>query len=719
MIYEYALISVVIASGWWGYYFVRHRPHGTALFGIMQIAAAILAGLGLVDRAYDEPVLGVFGAIGLGAGICLLILGPIVRGAARRFAAAERIGIAGRLLDIAEILAPGSGVAEEKALLAAMKEIREGRVEPTVDALTAAKDQAPAEARIAIDERIAMLYLAAHRWRDAISHAESNLIPSIRTPPEVTPEMSLREALGIAPPVWVELLAAYGRIGDLDQAARMMQRLEDACRGRDESAMWLHRGRMIFLALAGRPEAVRQLVERKRTPHLSVTTRTYWLAVALQHHGDREAAGVAYQRARSRSRSSARDLIDDALAELPGSTPVSLSPEATEVVAQVEAAPLPAPIQLQRVGRPWVTRGLIVSLIGVAIAVSTLIGPSSDPGVLLRAGAMVRGRIADGEWWRLVTCMFVHVGPVHLIVNLIGLYFLGKVLEELFGSWRTLAIYGLAGFAGAAASYLQSPASMSSGASGAIFGVLGAIFMELTIHRARYRTAWKRGLWGGLVVVTLAQAGIGFVYPVIDQWAHGAGLITGLLLGAVLSPHARWARSGLVVSRLVGLAYIAASVLALVLVVRTSVADSLERAPLVQYTVRDAVVTAPAGWTADGELVDPDNLVILTISRKPALDLGTEFAAWLVVGEEEAKAHGFDTVEAAADRAISLPAGWEGRERIGKLEDPLGQEQRWRIVECGRMFGGEAMLVTLLVPDSVALADPSLFAGIIGSIGPR
>ncbi len=725
MIYEYALISVVIASGWWGYYFLRHRPHGTSLFGMMQVATAAFAGLGLIDRAYDVPPLGVFGAIGLGAGICLLILGPLVRGAARRFAAAERIGVATRLLDIAEVLAPGSGVAEEKALLGAMKEIREGRVEQTVDALTAAKDHAPADAQLAIDERIAMLYLAAYRWRDAIAYAESHLIPAIERPapgddePPDTPQVSLRDVLGIAPPVWIELLGAYGRTGDLDQAARMMQRLEDACRGRDESSMWLHRGRMMFLALAGRPDSVRLLVDRKRARHMSAAARTYWVAVALQHHGDREAASEAFQRARSRSRGRPRHLIDEALAELPESAPVELSPQAGEVVAAVEAAPLPAPIEVPQLSRPVATWGLVVSLIAVAIAVSTLVGPSSDPGVLLRAGAMVRGRIADGEWWRLVSCAFVHVGPVHLIVNLIGLYFLGRVLEELFGHARTLAIYGAAGIAGALASYLQSPATMSAGASGAIFGVLGAIFIELTLHRHRYRAAWKRGLWGGLVVVTLAQAGIGFLYPVIDQWAHGAGLITGLVLGAALSPNVRWARVGLYVSRLIAVAFVGVVAVAAVMVARTSVADSFERGPLVHYTVRDVAVTAPAGWSSDGELVDPDNLVIITIVRRPTFDFASELAAWETVGDKDAKSHGFDTVDPASHDALSLPAGWQGIERIGSLEDPLGQDQHWRIVECGRMMGGDAILVTVLVPDTIARAAPKLFEGIIASITPR
>nr|MBA3397704.1 hypothetical protein [Deltaproteobacteria bacterium] len=294
MFYEYALISVVIACGYWGIYFVRRQPHGTMTFGLMQLGAAALAGLGLLGRKYDDvAALGVAGAIGIGAGVCLLVIGPLVRGLARRFAAAERLGIASRLLDVAELLTPGSGIAEEKAVLGAMKEIRDGRIEETVDALNAAKDRAPAEARLAIDERIALLYLAAYRWTDAIAHAEAHLFPSgdasrprkagETPPPEAHAPGSLRAALGVAPPVWVELLGAYGRTGDLDRAARMLAKLEDVCDGREDASLWIHRARMMFLALAGRTGAVRALVAPRRARHMSAAARTYWMAVAHEH----------------------------------------------------------------------------------------------------------------------------------------------------------------------------------------------------------------------------------------------------------------------------------------------------------------------------------------------------------------------------------------------------------------------------------------------------
>ncbi|MEO8553128.1 MAG: hypothetical protein ABI678_24315, partial [Kofleriaceae bacterium] len=170
MYFELALISVLIAAGYWGQYFLRVGRQ-TRTYGLMQLAAALGAGLGLYHRREGGPaVLGILGAVGVGMGTCLLLVAPLVRGLARRFASVERFRIAGRLLDVAELLAPGSGVAEEKQMLAALREIRDGNIEPTVVELAAQRDRADPDRRIAIDERIAMLYLAAYRWDDAISY---------------------------------------------------------------------------------------------------------------------------------------------------------------------------------------------------------------------------------------------------------------------------------------------------------------------------------------------------------------------------------------------------------------------------------------------------------------------------------------------------------------------------------------------------------------------
>ena len=725
MTYELLLISVVIGAGYWGVFFVRQRPHGTATFGLMQLAAAALSGLGLVGRKVDAGWLGVAGAIGVGAGACLLVVGPIVRVVARRAVAAEWIGLATRLLDLAELLAPGSGVAEEKALLHAMTEIREGRIEQTVDALTEAKLRAPADARLAIDERIAMLYVTAYRWSDAIAHAEAHLFGA-PLPPDG--DGSLREALGVAPPVWVELLGAYGRTGDLDQAARMMARLEDVCAGRDDGALWIHRARLMFLALAGRIEAVRTLIAPRRARHMSAAARTYWMAVAHDHRGDRDAAAAAYKKARRRSRGRPRELIDLALAKLarpaePRHT--ELAAVTHEVIARVEAAPLPPPI---RVSRPRGTRAtwLVTALLLAASATTALaIGETSDIGVLLRAGALVRGVAGNGEWWRLVACLFVHVGAVHLVLNAIGLVILGRLTEDLFGGARMIAIFGVAGVSGALASYLASPVGISAGASGAVFGLLGAVFVEITRHRQRYRSAWKRGMWGGLAVVTVGQIGSGFFYPVIDQWAHGAGLVAGGLLGIVLSPNARWPVAGVYLGRAIALLFGAFVLTTGVLVARTSVVDSLTAGGSTRHVVGGVAVTAPASWDASADpsdkslnqLFQPDGVVIVKLARQPLANPAQQLAMWLVEEGRRSKQE-LGELTTAREAIIALPDGWTGTELEAAPEDAMGYHQRMRVIVCGRAVAGTMVLMAIQVPETVATAAPEFLAALIASTGP-
>jgi membrane associated rhomboid family serine protease len=717
MYYELALVAVLIAGGYWGWYFVRHEQ--TRLYGLLQIVAALLSGLGLLGQRFDKSALGVPGAIGVGAGACLLLLGPFARSMARRLAAAERFGAADKLLDVAEVLAPGSGIGDEKALLYAMREIRDGNIEQTVDALTAAKDRAPADARLAIDERIAMLYLASYRWDEAIAHAEEHLfgaLPPISDTP--SSQLALRRVLGIAPPVWVELLGAYGYKGDLDQAALMLARLEEVCAGRPDAGIWLHRGRLIFLALSGRVGAVQQLVEPKRSRHMKAAARQYWIAVAHERQGETAAAEAAYTKARSGTRGRPRMLIDQALERLKQPKAAELGPTASELIARVEAEPVPVVAERLRPRGPIATRVLVLSILGAASVIAFTLDGSTDVGTLMRSGALVRGLIDDGEWWRFVTFSFVHVGGIHLIVNVFVLWFLGRLSEELFGPWRTVAIFALSGLAAAVSSYVAVAAGISAGASGAIFGLLGAVFIELSLHRKRHRAAWSRGLWGSLAVVAVVQIAIGFVQPGTDQWAHIGGLAIGTVTGIVLSPHMRWARISEHVARVIAIGFAALVIVAGVLAVRTSIADSLADAPRATRNLGSVHVTAPASWVpASDVLFDPDLFTVITAQRVPATaSLAAQLDAYAKGEPERAKKHSFDHIEPAHDQLIPLPPGWQGSELVVSLADTLGGRQRYRVVVAGRLDPAGIVLASVYAPETVARAAPSFFTGLLASV---
>jgi rhomboid protease GluP len=147
---------------------------------------------------------------------------------------------------------------------------------------------------------------------------------------------------------------------------------------------------------------------------------------------------------------------------------------------------------------------------------------SIDQRVLIDFGAKVNTLIQAGEVWRLFSSTFIHIGIIHLAFNLYALLALGRLTEEGLGHRRFFIIYILSGLGGSVASFLFSSA-LSAGASGAIFGLLGA----LLYYSYKQPALWKSGLGMNLVFVILINLGFGFIQPGIDNFAHLGGLITG------------------------------------------------------------------------------------------------------------------------------------------------------------------------------------------------
>jgi rhomboid protease GluP len=176
-------------------------------------------------------------------------------------------------------------------------------------------------------------------------------------------------------------------------------------------------------------------------------------------------------------------------------------------------------------------------LIGITVTVFLLQWLSKltyGQDLVLILGAKVNQAIAAGELWRLLTPVFVHAGLWHLFVNMYSLFALGPAVERFFGSPRTLAFYLLSGVSGVTLSLAFSPYP-SVGASGAIFGLLGALATFLFHHRAIFgRTGWMQ--FRQIVVVALLNLGLGLM-PGIDNWGHLGGLLAGISLTWFLGPH--------------------------------------------------------------------------------------------------------------------------------------------------------------------------------------
>jgi rhomboid protease GluP len=184
---------------------------------------------------------------------------------------------------------------------------------------------------------------------------------------------------------------------------------------------------------------------------------------------------------------------------------------------------------------------------------STALWGAFDPGVLLSFGAKTNYAIHfDHEWWRFVTPVFIHVNLPHLLINMYSLWVLGPWVEKLYGSAKFVVFWIATGVAGVVASYLtvipgarpgllgsfliKSADEPSAGASGALFGLVGVLFVFGLKYRRELPEGFKRAFGTGLLPVILLNVAIGFLgRGIIDNAAHMGGLFSGAALAAVFS----------------------------------------------------------------------------------------------------------------------------------------------------------------------------------------
>ena len=184
--------------------------------------------------------------------------------------------------------------------------------------------------------------------------------------------------------------------------------------------------------------------------------------------------------------------------------------------------------------KPVVTYTLlgINSLVWIA---SELAGGANDRGALLDFGAMFGPLIADGQYWRLFTAIFLHIGIFHMALNSLALFIFGRLVEAIFGSSRFAALYIVAGLGGSATSYLFNSIALAAGASGAIFGVLGALTAYFYVQRNVMGEMARRNLMSLLVLAGINLV-FGLLFPGVDNWAHLGGFVFGAALGLRLAP---------------------------------------------------------------------------------------------------------------------------------------------------------------------------------------
>ena len=190
-----------------------------------------------------------------------------------------------------------------------------------------------------------------------------------------------------------------------------------------------------------------------------------------------------------------------------------------------------------------VTKALVA--INVAVYVAELVtggGVNGTGSTIYLHGVLYGPLVEQGDWWRLLTAAFLHYGPVHLILNMVGLYWFGSLLEERIGAARYLMLYLVSGLAGSAGALLWSNGFLTPtvGASGAIFGILGA---GLVLERQRDYV-----FGGSAMGVILVNFVLTFSISSISKGGHIGGLVGGILCALGLTRfgrgHAAYGRPG-------------------------------------------------------------------------------------------------------------------------------------------------------------------------------
>src|SRR5262249_12527993 len=194
---------------------------------------------------------------------------------------------------------------------------------------------------------------------------------------------------------------------------------------------------------------------------------------------------------------------------------------------------------------PWTstsrsTLGFTQMLVGINLLVfvaMVLNGISAtDPGgeALVRWGANWGRLTMTGQWWRRITYMFLHIGILHIAMKMWSIWNLGSLCESLFGTWTFGAIYVVSGIAGGIASLAWNPHNVSAGASGAIFGLVGALIASFYLGEFSMPQGFIRPQLRILLIFSAYSLVYGLIGRV-DNAAHIGGLVTGLAFGALIA----------------------------------------------------------------------------------------------------------------------------------------------------------------------------------------
>ncbi len=295
---------------------------------------------------------------------------------------------------------------------------------------------------------------------------------------------------------------------------------------------------MIVLAFCGGLHTYQKLATFRKFPRV---LRGFWMATSQLAAGNISVGCAQLQELRAATRDQL--LLSKIAQRLHGAEFIAhapLSQPGFALLHRIEQSDRP-PLQVFGSETRWPTNAVLIFIVCniLMFGAEVWFGGSMNPRTLHRLGAFEPWAVRfGGEYWRMLTSLFLHFGPLHLIVNLYALYVIGPGLERIIGSVRFALYYLLAGLGSSAGVLLLHLSGLSRpeqlvGASGCVMGIVGVWAGYLLRHRHEPFAA--RRLWN-IVLIVAIQTAFDLSTPQISMAAHLSGLVTGVFLGLLIAP---------------------------------------------------------------------------------------------------------------------------------------------------------------------------------------
>ena len=201
---------------------------------------------------------------------------------------------------------------------------------------------------------------------------------------------------------------------------------------------------------------------------------------------------------------------------------------------RVETAPWARPQSSSMIVTQLIFGANVAVFLAMLLAGVSMLSNPSGPD-LVRWGANFGPLTVGGQWWRLLTCVFLHGGLLHIAFNMWCLWDLGRLAESVYGHWTFAVVYLICGVGSSLASVWWNPSVLSVGASGAIFGIAGALIASFYLGEFSMPRAAMTGMLRSVVAFVGYNLFFGAVISGVDNAAHVGGLVMGLILGALIA----------------------------------------------------------------------------------------------------------------------------------------------------------------------------------------